>query len=69
MSHQTKICKRCKIEKSVSEFGIEKKKYIRSTCNPCRVLENKEWRALNPDLPAFYSRKNYKKNKEKEQHQ
>lgn len=42
----TKICTKCKIEKEVNEFGIEKRRKdgLRSECKECKKDANKQYR-------------------------
>ena len=65
---ETKLCGRCKINQSVSEFGKDKKTKTgyRSTCNNCRRIESKIYREKNPEKRKETIRNFYIKNKDSE---
>ena len=48
---ETKVCSKCKEEKTCNLFGRSKqnKDGLRSLCNDCRKLESKEYREKNPE--------------------
>jgi len=45
---ETKICTKCKIEKSINDFNFDAGKRVAS-CKACKSLENKRWRDINKD--------------------
>jgi len=53
----SKICARCKREKSLSEFYIKKNGKPHSWCNDCRPKAKKEWDIKNRDHIAEYKEK------------
>jgi hypothetical protein len=48
---ETKICSKCKIEKSVTLFSKDKnrKDGLKLYCNDCRKIESKIYRERNPE--------------------
>ena len=64
---ETKICSKCKEEKSLCLFGISKDgKYGRkSICNDCRKIESKQYRENNKEKRKETIKKYYENNKEK----
>ena len=75
---EKKICSKCKIEKSVCEFGVLKssKDGFRNVCKECRKTEKdknkehylnktKEWRLNNQDKVKEYRKKYYIENNDK----
>lgn len=69
---ETKICNKCKMEKSVDKFRLKKqnKKYIRYyICKDCEKIENsiqcKKYRESHKEYLAEYNKKYREKNKEK----
>lgn len=44
-----KFCRKCKVEKELSEFRISKKGYVSSYCTECHNLMGREWRKANPE--------------------
>lgn len=71
MKQETKFCNRCKIEKSVKEFGRRggfEKHVFYAFCNSCRVKIVMEWRKNNRERYNQYQRQyqnNHKKNGKK----
>jgi hypothetical protein len=72
----TKVCTKCKVEKSLNEFHKSTRDGYRSQCKPCKKDSDKKWRKDNrgKDLEikkkwrmenVEYSSKYYKDNKEK----
>lgn len=63
----TKVCSKCKEEKSVEEFGRKKtsKDGLRYKCKECRNLDLKSWRVLNKEKVSGYRRKYRDSNAEK----
>jgi hypothetical protein len=39
----TKVCKRCNVDKPVSEFSTILKQWLRPSCKPCTRIENREY--------------------------
>jgi len=65
---KTKICKKCNIEKSLSEFGKRKNNKIdghRNECKDCINKQHKKWRKRNPEKVKEGKKKYYKNNLEK----
>jgi hypothetical protein len=64
---ETKICKKCNIEKDVCEFYTDKKSKDgkRSSCKECMYLYNIQYKKNNKDKMYFISRNYFLKNKEK----
>lgn len=64
----TKICGRCKIDKQICLFGLNKntKSGYRSTCNDCRKLESKKYREENLKKRKETLKKYYENNRERE---
>jgi hypothetical protein len=59
-----KNCKKCKEDKSLSDFGKNKreKSGLATICKPCNVISVREWRQCKREegtLPEYYT-KNYK---------
>lgn len=54
LTAHTKRCSKCKIDKSISEFGknSSKKDGLQSACNICRKTANREYYKKTPDLPC-----------------
>jgi hypothetical protein len=50
ISTETKICSRCKQDKSISEFGVRKNRPggLQSTCRSCNRELSRDWRSANP---------------------
>ena len=65
---ETKICGRCKEEKEITYFGLNKKTKsgYKSTCNECRKLESKIYREKYPEKRKKTLEVYYQNNKEKE---
>ena len=65
---ETKICGRCREEKEITCFGLNKKTKsgYRSTCNECRKLESKIYREKYPEKRKQTLEVYYQNNKEKE---
>jgi hypothetical protein len=65
---ETKICSKCKEEKELCFFGLDKrsKDGVRCHCNECRKIESKEYRTKNPEKRKETLKKFYENNKEKE---
>lgn len=65
---ETKICSKCKEEKEIINFGLDKrsKSGYRSTCNDCRKIESKEYREKYPKKRKDTITKYYQNNKDKE---
>jgi hypothetical protein len=63
---ETKICRKCNIEKETCEFGKRKtsKDGLRSYCNQCRSLESKQYRLKNPEKRKNTIKNYYEKNKD-----
>ena len=62
-----KICSRCKIEKSVSEFYKDKsiKDGLNNKCKMCASEKNKRWRKANPEKKRELNKKWNEANPEK----
>lgn len=62
----TKICSKCKKEKSINEFYFRKDSgYYRSACKECTLKDNKKWTKENYDYIKEYKKEYAKNNKEK----
>jgi hypothetical protein len=67
---ETKVCKKCEIEKELCEFGILRKNVdgLRNTCKVCKDIEDKRYRENNKERVYEIKRKwvknnpNHKKN-------
>ena len=46
---ETKICNKCKIEKSTTDFYKKNKIYIASICKSCRIEKTMKWIKNNPN--------------------
>ena len=64
---ETKICSKCKEEKELCFFGVDKKRKdgFRVHCNDCRKIESLEYRKRNPKKRKETIKKYYENNKEK----
>ena len=71
---ETKVCRTCNEEKSVSEFGITNKKFktLAPYCKPCKSKKVRQWQIDNPtkykqQVEKYISNnpKSYAKSKEK----
>jgi len=64
---ETKICSKCKVEKELCFFGIDKKRKdgLRPHCNDCRKIESKQYRENNKEKRKETIKKYYENNKEK----
>lgn len=64
---ETKICSKCKEEKKLCFFGVDKKRRddLRVHCNDCRKIESSEYRKRNPEKRKETIKKYYENNKEK----
>jgi hypothetical protein len=64
---ETKICGRCKEEKELCFFGVNKKTQDgkRSICNDCRKIESLDYRKRNPEKRKETIKKYYENNKGK----
>ena len=64
---ETKICSKCKEEKELCFFGVDKKRNdgLRLHCNDCRKIESLEYRKRNPEKRKETIKKYYENNKEK----
>ena len=58
---ETKICSKCKLEKTIDNFGINNGRY-RANCNQCRVLYQKEYAIKNKDKIKKYQKEYRQKN-------
>ena len=47
-----KVCKRCKEEKTVSEFYTSNRGYYDSYCKPCCSFRTMDWRRRHPEQQA-----------------
>ena len=58
---QTKICSDCKIEKSLSEFTVDKRSTTGTTCRCkiCTKLKSKQWYQANKNRILIERRENY----------
>jgi isochorismate synthase EntC len=67
MNMETKVCKKCDIEKPEDEFYIEKKNLdgLMGTCKVCYSHNQKKWRKSNSVKVRERSRTYYENNKEK----
>lgn len=63
----TKVCSRCKEEKSISDFGKDRtrKGGIRCTCRACAREQTREYREKYREKVREYDRKYREKNREK----
>ena len=64
---KTKVCKKCKIEKEITEFYKHeaiKKDGLKVTCKVCYRNARKIYRENNKEKIAEYRKKHYKQNKE-----
>jgi hypothetical protein len=63
----TKICSKCKEEKELCLFGVDKKRKdgLKVRCNDCRKIESLEYRKRNPGKRKETIKKYYENNKEK----
>jgi hypothetical protein len=63
---EMKICGRCKIQKSISDFGKNKgtKNGLQSSCRVCKSEQDREYRAKNKDKIIARGKKYYQDNKE-----
>jgi hypothetical protein len=63
---ETKICSKCKEEKELCFFSLDKtsKDGIRCHCNECRRIESKEYRTKNPEKRKETLNKYFEKNRE-----
>lgn len=66
MEKLTKICTKCKTEKSISEFtNLKSSKDGKSTyCKTCNSIINKEYRSLNKEKIKQHKKQVYENNKE-----
>jgi hypothetical protein len=64
---ETKICNKCKEEKEICEFSINKSKKdkLQSICKCCDKLKSKEYREKNREKYLLSQKKSYDENKEK----
>lgn len=64
---ETKICSKCKKEKELCFFGVDKKRKdgLKVHCNDCRKIESMEYRKRNPEKRKETIKKYYENNKEK----
>jgi len=64
---ETKICSKCKVEKELCFFGIDKKRKdgLRPHCNDCRKIESKQYSENNKEKRKETIKKYYENNKEK----
>jgi len=62
----TKICIKCKDEKSINDFNKDKlrKDGLCPYCKKCQSEKNKKWRKDNPQKTKDYSKKSREKNRE-----
>ena len=66
MRTETKICTKCKIEKQLLCFHLEKRRGgYRAICKECHSALAKEWRDANTDRQSETSRSWYENNKER----
>lgn len=65
---ETKICRKCNIEKETCEFGKTKqnKDGLKSYCNECRRIESKEYRLKHPEKRKKTIKKYYENNQDSE---
>jgi len=63
---ETKICSKCKEEKELCLFGLNKKSKdgLKCYCNECRKIESKEYRTKNPEKRKETLTKYFEKNRE-----
>lgn len=66
---ETKVCKRCNLEKSVCEFGIfnRNKDCLNNLCKICYKKKQQKWREENIDRLTAQRKKHYYENQEKSQ--
>ena len=64
---ETKFCSKCKEEKKLCFFGVDKKRKngLRVHCNDCRKIESSEYQKRNPEKRKETIKKYYENNKEK----
>lgn len=65
---ETKVCKYCEEEKSITDFRAGKVKgkvYVRHKCKKCELKVKDEWSKKNPKKCAKHKKDHYNKNKEK----
>jgi hypothetical protein len=64
---ETKVCSRCELEKSVSEYYSDKNKKdgLCTMCKPCKKLGNKKWREANKEQLLKIKKQYREVNKEK----
>lgn len=58
---ETKTCKTCGIEKDLSCFRRDHKRWYRGTCKECDSKSHKEWLKSNRDKVLGYHKKHYLK--------
>ena len=63
MSNQTKICNRCKEDKSLTDFYANQNK-----CKKCSDITTKEWKEKNKDKANLHKKKYRDKSAEKTSH-
>jgi hypothetical protein len=66
MNMETKVCKKCLIERPLDEFYLEKKLYRRSECKTCSIKRVSKWVKLNVDKKKETSQNWYEINSEKQ---
>lgn len=55
-----KVCKRCNIEKELSEYyKIHKGKYFQSHCKTCHQSSSKKWMKAHPEKSKQWSKEYY----------
>jgi hypothetical protein len=59
----TKVCFKCKTEKSLDEFYLKKNGHYHSYCNECRSIVKKEWNIIHREENKEYKRRNVFKDK------
>lgn len=68
MIKETKVCNKCGIEKSISEFRLKKHKgtyVLNYICNDCEKIQAKIYRENNRDKIREINKKNHEKNYDK----
>lgn len=67
MKKQTKICTKCKEEKLITEFYVQKggRFGVRSQCKPCNSKNAMEWQLKHPEKVKESIKKYYLNNKKK----
>lgn len=60
----TKVCTKCKVEKSLSEFHKSTRDGYRSQCKPCKKDSDRRWRNDNKEKDLGIKKKWRKKNEE-----